>query len=436
MLKIYNFRTSEAMDRTTYVSKAFSPDLALRQIFGRHRTPSELCLLFANSSLLNIETVAVLGENHAAVRASFTRLIGGEERLGADDQTRELRLIQVVTVWNSCQALNTCFAQRRAKMEEDPHKVPELSQETHGDFRAQFMTAHPDAVVNSWNEPHKKFVERINRDYTVNGTVPFYEAGEMRTRSETIAQKTGLAPSADQLVKLCKVDEASSAVATEEEVFQRLHAFFMAMEMLNICAFTAADGPVKYINELQKFRKSNPGLSTLLRADKLIRLMVAELNTDDRDNFPSFSGALLHVLDTKQYLWNDARSTSRHDVTPDRKRKLSAFEELGSPGPSTPTRSSLKRQKLKAKLAALTDGSKPAAHAKGKGKGKVKNSAAPGSARVPASEWTKLCSFKPSGPPRCRFFNSSNGCSAGGSCKQKHVCLECGGDHSWVSAHA
>ena len=171
-------------------------------------------------------------------------------------------------------------------MEEDPHKVPELSQETRGDFRAQFMTAHPDAVVNSWNEPHKKFVERINRDYTVNGTAPYYEVGEMRTRSETIAQKTGLAPSADQLVKLCKVDETSSSVATEEEVFQRLHAFFMAMEMLNICAFTATDGPVRYINELQKFRKVNPGLSCLLRADKLIRQMVAELNTDDRDNFP------------------------------------------------------------------------------------------------------------------------------------------------------
>ena len=238
------------MDKTTYVSKALTPDLALRQIFGRHRTPGDLCLLFANNSLLNIETVAVLGENHAAVRANIVRLIGGEEILGSTEQVRELRLLQVVTAWNSCQALNTCFAQRRAKMEEDPHKVPELSQETHGDFRAQFMIAHPDAVVNSWNEPHKKFVERINRDFTVNGTVPFYEAGEMRTRSETIAQKTGLAPSADQLVKLCKVDEISSSVATEEEVFQRLHAFFMAMEMLNICAFTGSDGPVRYINEL------------------------------------------------------------------------------------------------------------------------------------------------------------------------------------------
>ena len=212
-------------------------------------------------------------------------------------------------------------------MEEDPHKVPELSQETHGDFRALFLLAHPDSVINSWNEPHKKFVERINRDFTVNGTVPFYEVGEMRTRSETIAQKTGLAPSADQLVKLCKVDEVSSSVATEEEVFQRLHAYFMALEMLNICAFSAADGPIKYINELQKFRRVNSGLSTLLRADKLIRQMVAELNTDDRDSFPTFSSALIHVLDTKQYLWNDARSYSRQDSTPDRKRKGSALED-------------------------------------------------------------------------------------------------------------
>ena len=423
------------MDRTTYTSKALTPDLALRQIFGRHRTPGELCLLLANNSLLNIETVAVLGENHVAVRANFVRLIGGEDLLASVDQVKELRLLQVVTVWNSCQALNTCFAQRRAKMEEDPHKVPELSQETHGDFRAQFMLAHPDAVVNSWNEPHKKFVERINRDYTVNGTVPFYEVGEIRTRSETIAQKTGLAPSADQLVKLCKVDEISSSVATEEEVFQRLHAFFMAMEMLNICAFTSGDGPVRYINELQKYRKVSPGISTLLRADKLIRQMVAELNTDDRDNFGTFSVALIHVLDTKQYLWNDARSFSRSDSTPDRKRKSSALEDLGEAAAS-PTKSSLKRQKLKAKIASL-EGTKPAqSKAKGKGKGKSAKGSAATSARVPAAEWTKLCSFKPSGPPRCRFFNSSNGCSAGTNCKQKHICLECGGDHSWASAHA
>ena len=434
MLKYIN---SAAMDRTTYASKALTPDLALRQIFGRHRTPCELCLLFANSSLLNIETVAVLGENHAAVRGSFIRLIGGEQRLDANDQVRELRLLQVVTVWNSCQALNVCFAQRRAKMEEDPHKVPELSQETHGDFRAQFLAAHPDAVVNSWNEPHKKFVERINRDYTVNGTVPYYEVGEMRTRSETITQKTGLAPSADQLVKLCRVDEASSTVATEEEVFHRLQSFFMAMEMLNICAFTATDGPVRYINKLQKFRKANPGLGTLLRADKLIRHMVAELNTDDRDHFPTYSEALIHVLSTKQFLWNDARATFRSETTPDRKRKGSTLDDHS--GSHTSSRSAQKRQRIKAKLASFTDTPKPVAQGargKGKGKGKSSSHSSSGGSRVPVAEWAKLCSFKPSGPPRCRCVNSSNGCSAGKDCKQKHACLECGGDHSWASAHA
>jgi hypothetical protein len=114
-----------------------------------------------------------------------------------------------------------------------------------------------------------------------------------------------------------------------------------------------------------------------------------------------------------------------------------ALEDLDGGAP-TPTKSALKRQKLKAKLSAGAAGAKPAAQAgKGKGKGKGKQAAPAGSAgsRVPATEWTKLCSFKPSGPPRCRFFNSSNGCSAGDKCKQKHICLECGGDHSWVSAH-
>ena len=75
----------------------------------------------------------------------------------------------------------------------------------------------------------------------------------MRTRSEGIAQKSGLAPSADQLVRLCRTDELFSSFATGEEVFHRLNAFFMTREMLNICSFTLAGGPITYISELHKF---------------------------------------------------------------------------------------------------------------------------------------------------------------------------------------
>ena len=431
------------VDRTVYPSKDRTPDLALRQIFGRHRLPDTLCLVFANNSLLSIEMVAVLGENHASVRANFLKLVGGEAAISNEPQVVELSLLRVVTIWTTCQALNACFAQRRAKMEEDPHKIPEISQEDHGDFRSRFIQAHPDTIVNIWNEPHRKFVERINRDFTVNGTVPFYEVGEMRTRSETIAQKTGLAPSADQLVRLCKVDEPASSVANEEEVLYRLQAFFMALEMLNICSLSAVDGPVRYLNELHKFRKHNPGLHALVRADKIIRLAVAECNTDERDLFPTFSEALLHVLNHKQFLWNDARTDVRMEAmssTPPRKRQFSELEEDSTKSPNKVSKSAKRRAALKAKLTSGPPSHQQASRndqpSKGKGKGKAKGSTAGSSDnKIPPAEWTKLCSFKSQGAPKCRFFNSSRGCTAGSECKQLHKCLQCGADHSWFSHH-
>ena len=96
----------------------FASHANLRQVFGRHKTPSEVCLLFANNNLLSIEVVAVLGDSHDSVRKNFAMLIGGEDVLGNSDQVKTLRLIQVIAVWISCSHLNACTAQRRAKMEE------------------------------------------------------------------------------------------------------------------------------------------------------------------------------------------------------------------------------------------------------------------------------------------------------------------------------
>ena len=105
--------------------------------------------------------------------------------MGASPRDREMCLVQAVAVWKSSCALKDCFDTRRAKMEEDPHKIPALGQEDHGDFRARFVDAHPDSVLTNKNEPHRRFVERLNRDFTVNGCVPFYEVGEIcRKRGE------------------------------------------------------------------------------------------------------------------------------------------------------------------------------------------------------------------------------------------------------------
>ena len=427
------------VDRTVYNSKETTPDLALRQVFGRHKTPSEVCVLFANNNLLSIEVVAVLGDSHDSVRRNFAMLIGGEEHLGSSDQIKTLRIIQVIAVWTSCSHLNACTAQRRAKMEEDPHRIPEIPQEDHGDFRSRFVSAHEDMILNMWNEPHKKFVERVHRDYIVNGSIPFYEVGEMRTRSEVIAQKSGLAPSADQLVRLCRTDELISSFATEEEVFHRLNAFFMTLELLNICSFTLLDGPVAYISELHKFRRDTPGLAALVRVDKIIRLKIAECNTDFRDSFPTFAEALKHVLSDHKHLWIEARSfrSSAAPTTPQGKRPSSEVEGLSPGNPAKLSKSAKKREDLKAKLqGARPVAAAPAAAPKGKNKGaQSKGAAASGGSKFPQAEWEKIGSLTYSGPRRCRFFNSSIGCSMTATCKQDHKCVECGAGHPYIGNH-
>ena len=76
-------------------------------------------------------------------------------------------------------------------MEEDPSKIPEIPGENHAEFRELFVTQHPDIIRTYMREPHRKFVERIRRDYMVHGTVAFYEIAEMRSRPDRVVQTPG-----------------------------------------------------------------------------------------------------------------------------------------------------------------------------------------------------------------------------------------------------
>ena len=86
------------VDRTTYSDEARTPKIALRQIIGRLGLRQELCKLAADSGLLSIEVVAMLGDTAAAVKATLKTLVD-PAALGADEAARELSLMQIATVW-------------------------------------------------------------------------------------------------------------------------------------------------------------------------------------------------------------------------------------------------------------------------------------------------------------------------------------------------
>ena len=104
----------------------------------------------------------------------------------------------------------------------------------------------------------------------------------------------------------------------------RLQAFFMALEYLNICECSQAAGPLKYLSELEEWRHENRGLAVLLAADTMIR---NKLDHDKRKDFPTLGAAMLEVLTNREQLWNDARSSA----------ELEKFRQAEHK-PSTPSR--------------------------------------------------------------------------------------------------
>ena len=423
------------VDRTTY-DAAKLPELALRQIFGRQRLSTGLCRLVADKSLLTVEAFAMLGDTIADVKGALKVIVGDDTLLGASPGEVELAVTSLAAVWKTCSTLQDHFAARRAKMEEDPTKVPEIPGDDHAEFREQFVTRHPDVLLPHHREPHRKLVERIQRDFLVHGAVPFYEVGEMRTRSEQIAQKSGLSKNAEDLLRVVLVDQPSAA-ASEAQVMDKLHAFLVALEYLNICEFTYAAGPLRYLSELEEWRQENHGLALLLSVDSLIRKKVYRLNSDQRKTFGSFSAAVVEVLTNHKQLWNDARSSA----------ELEKFKQAGHQAPTTPPRKRSHRDRSETppkapsgtrakKNKARRERAKKTLHAAREHlKSKSEKDTPKKDARVPAAEWAKITSFKYSGKKRCPWFNCSLGCRFGDQCKSAHTCVECGKDHPWHGNH-
>ena len=162
--------------------------MAVRQIFARTRIPQHMRLLLAGKGLLDADAWAAMADQLDTFRTNVTRLLT-PDRLGPDEQAREATLIQLAACWRKCRALAESRDTRRACLEEDPHKIPEMGVQEYGQKRATFVANHRDVLLTDFCEPHKRFLERFDRDFTIHEVIPAYEIGEIRLKSEHIAQK-------------------------------------------------------------------------------------------------------------------------------------------------------------------------------------------------------------------------------------------------------
>ena len=324
-----------------------------------------------------------------------------------------------------------CRGSSRARMEEDPNKVPEMAQEDHAEFRARFVSAHPDVILLDAKEPHKKFVEKLSRDFLVHGMVPYYPVAEIRTRADSIVQKTGLSKNTEDLLTITKADEPDQ-VTDVTTLLHQIHALFMGLEYLNICSYSRAAGPLRYLQELEQFRVDCPGLPYLLAADALVRKKVYRLQSEQRQLFGTFEAALTEVLQNHKYLWNDARTRAVLAKVESKKPEVPAapdqVEDEGA-DPATPPRGRKRRRGGRGTPRKTTPEAKKEKRADPPKVDKDK--------RIPESEWKLItaASGKVSGPKRCHYYNSSMGCAMAEKCRFKHLCMICGSAHPMVGNH-
>ena len=350
---------------------------------------------------------------------------------------------------------------QRARLQEDPTKIPEIASSDAGDMRERFWKSHPDVILTSSNEPHKKLIEMVNRDLAVLGVMKFYELGALRVKKDEVKSTPGLARTVTDVLKLTEETDLAD-VNTDEEVINRIHCFTILCTFLGVNEYRIAgykegdeDGSgLSYYSKMIEHRREfaqdyghSPMLFTII-ADKKIRSKVADLMREKRAKYPTFKEAMKYVLTEKRHLWSDARDEAKHKIraigaapsTPDRKRRLgspdsaekSAQEKLraiADKKKSAKARRKEKKAKTEAAPATGNGGNsdqRPPLQRQGKGKGKGKD-------RVSDDVFNKvkdLCTRK----RVCTFYNLGK-CRFGDKCSQAHKCGQCGGDHTYIERH-
>ena len=424
-----------------------APSDEVRRIFCRCGLPEGLRLGLALHGFVNTDMIANLADTLADFKDSVKTLFT-EETLGKG-AALTVSMTQLAGVWRKCRGNVQHADAQRLRLEVDPTAIPEMAVAEYAEMRENFVKRHPDVLLTDYREPHKRFLERVSRDRVIHDVIPIYQLGEIRLRSEVIIQKSGLAPTAEHLLRIAKLDEAAS-VGSEEDALARLHAFFVTLEYLGVCGYSRfhlsdtgewKGDALDYLLELENRRRDTPGLPYIVNVDRKIRKKVHQLNSEQHQDYPTFSVALRAVLTGYRHFRSEARTQCTRSKSLSRKRSRS---------PATRRNESKRMRALQDEVKTLRDELEGARVGgaqidprelplpPGKDSKDSKDSK-PRPKRVPDSEWTAMQHTTNSLPKdavstRCKFCNLSSGCS-NAKCTRRHVCIVCGEAHHWTDKH-
>jgi len=340
-------------------------------------------------------------------------------------------MLKLGAVWNTASTMAVANATAQCRVIDDLSKIPVIPDHERILMRQAWRREHPELDLHEACEPHPRFVDRVRRDWALHGRVANYRLTELRVKTDVIDYKPAAMLNLEELVKTVREEVPAAKVDSEDQVFDRLMAFFVTLEFLQILSpddFRRVG--LRYLSELRRFRRLHPGLQYTVKADALFRQHVDLVTTDSPEI--RFVTSLEDALDTKRFLWSSAVADvdlERHAAA--RKRPQ---EDHAAPAPAktarraqqpavTPPRPPRKRQRS-GPAANLPIDDTPA-------------SVGPGSPiKGHRDEMRRLADLAstPESRGMCRFYNTSQGCKKT-SCTYVHKCIVCGAAHPAVRHH-
>ena len=153
-------------DTTPYASKGYAVEPQFRAMLHAEQVPQDLRMKLAELKIDTIAKFSLLGKDLPAFETKIETLLAN--LLGAD-ATKIQNTTLLAVVWEGCREIRQFKLTQRMRLQEEPHKIPEIHSTDFSDMRERFLAAHPDVVMTEGNEPHKKFVEKVDGDLQVHG---------------------------------------------------------------------------------------------------------------------------------------------------------------------------------------------------------------------------------------------------------------------------
>ena len=189
-----------------------------------------------------------------------------------------------------------------------------MTYSTYDDLRSAFEAAHPDVELVQFREPHKRFLEKLQRKITLHGRIFYCELAEVRLASEEIVSKPSFTPTADHLLKLTRTD-VPVAISGEEDAMNRLNATLIAYEFLGLMGYSRSrqiegvwtGGGIDCDTAVNQRRQKTPGMFFIVTADALFRKRVHEVLRERRHQCPNLLAAFVYVLRDHRDFWSEVR---------------------------------------------------------------------------------------------------------------------------------